>query len=229
MDGLVDGVRRFMDRVHPSKRALFEGLARGQRPDTLLITCADSRIDPALLTQSAPGELFVLRNAGNIVPAYGSGVGGEAATIEFAVAVLAVKDIVVCGHSGCGAMQALLDPAGSGRLPAIARWLREADVVRRILADRHPDLEGEARLAKAVEINVLAQLAFLRTHPSVADHVAAGRGRLHGWVYDIGAGVISAYDPDVGAFRPIGDRLTPIGDDPLDLVAGGSLLPKAGG
>lgn len=216
MQKLIAGLRHFMDTVHASERALFHQLAYQQSPEVLFITCSDSRVSPNLMTQSEPGELFVVRNAGNIVPPYGSQGGGEAPSIEYAVAVLGVRDVVVCGHSNCGAMRALLAPETCAHLPAVSSWLASAETTRRIMATNHLDLDEEARLARAVEVNVLAQIANLQTHPSVAAGLASGQVRLHGWTYDIGAGVISAYDTHVGAFVPITDHMVPVAGGPLE-------------
>ena len=119
MQRLVDGVQRFQTNVFSAQRHLFERLAEGQNPLALFITCSDSRINPNLITQTEPGELFILRNAGNIVPPYGASRGGEEGSIEYAVSVLGVEDIIVCGHSHCGAMSALLDPAPRAHVPEI--------------------------------------------------------------------------------------------------------------
>lgn len=173
----------------------------------MLITCSDSRVSPTLITQAAPGDLFVLRNAGNLVPPYGAAaLSGEAATVEFAVASLGVRDIVVLGHSNCGAMQGLLAPESCGHLPAMQAWLQLAESTRRILRETYAELEGEARLAKAIEVHVMVQLANLRTHPCVAARLAAGDLKLHGWVYDIGTGVVAAYDSEEGRFSPMTDE-----------------------
>src|SRR4051812_32800007 len=118
MQKLVDGIHHFQQNIFSSHERLFKRLVKGQNPLALFITCSDSRIDPMLLTQADPGELFIMRNAGNIVPPYGAVRGGEAATIEYAVSVLAVKEIIVCGHSHCGAMNALLQPDLLTKLPA---------------------------------------------------------------------------------------------------------------
>ena len=127
MQKLIEGTRHFQHTIFDTQKALFEQLSQGQQPLALFITCSDSRIDPNLLTQTQPGELFVIRNAGNIVPTYGAASGGEAGTIEYAVAALKVKDIIVCGHSFCGAMNGLLHPETLGALPAVQDWLRHAE------------------------------------------------------------------------------------------------------
>lgn len=184
-------------------QGLFEQLAKGQNPDTLFITCSDSRIDPNLLTRSKPGDLFILRNAGNIVPPHGAANGGEAATIEFAVAALGVKDIIICGHSHCGAMKGLLQPETVASLPSVASWLSHAETTRRIVRDNYRHLEGDRLVTATVEENVLVQLENLRTLPSVASRLVRGDLHLHGWVYKIETGEVFAYDKTSGQFVPL--------------------------
>lgn len=202
MRKVVSGLARFQDEVFPRNRTLFESLAAGQSPETLMITCSDSRIDPCLITQSKPGDLFVCRNGGNIVPAYGETIGGVSATIEYAVQVLRVKDIILCGHSDCGAMRALLDPQSVAHLPSVAAWLRFGECARLSVQENFAHLSGAALVDAMVEQNVLAQLDNMRTHPCVAARVAAGRLALHGWVYDIGTGAVRAFDPVQSRFVP---------------------------
>lgn len=208
MQKLIEGLRRFVRTVHDRERELFSSLASGQCPETLMIACSDSRVDPNLITMAKPGELFVVRNAGNVVPPHDSGPSGEAASIEFAVDALHVQHVVVCGHSGCGAMQALLHPEEHPHLTEVARWLRHAERVRAIVARSHARLAGEALLEKAVEINVLVQLSQLRSHPSIAAALERGAIELHGWVYDIPTGIVSAYSSDVEEFEPLNDAAT---------------------
>jgi carbonic anhydrase len=191
---LIEGIHHFQSETFLPMQGLFEQLAKGQQPETLFITCSDSRIDPNLLTRSKPGDLFILRNAGNIVPPHTAGNGGEAATIEFAVAALGVKDIIVCGHSHCGAMQGLLQPEQVASLPAVSSWLLHADTTRRIIRDNYGHLEGRRLLTAAVEENVLVQLENLRTHPAVSSRLLGGDLHLHGWVYKIETGEVFAYD-----------------------------------
>ena len=171
MQKLIQGIHEFQQQDFRPLQGLFEQLARGQSPETLFITCSDSRIDPNLLTRSDPGDLFILRNAGNIVPPHGAANGGEAATIEFAVAGLGVKDIIICGHSHCGAMKGLLEPQGLASLPAMANWLNHAETTRRIIEDNYKHLEEPPRVTAAVEENVLVQLEHLRTLPAVASRL----------------------------------------------------------
>lgn len=195
MEKIIRGVRQFHDEVFPAKREFFEKLAREQKPRALFITCSDSRVHPNLITQTEPGDLFILRNPGNIVPAYHSGNDSEAATIEYAVEVLKVEDIIVCGHSNCGAMRALLNSADTDPLPAVRAWLGHAEGTRRAVVATCAGLTTEARLKATIERNVLVQIDHLRTQPAVGSALAAGTLKLHAWVYDIPSGDVSEYDP----------------------------------
>ncbi len=203
MQKLVQGIHHFQRNIFSSQRSLFERLAEEQFPDALFITCSDSRINPNLITQTDPGDLFILRNAGNIVPPHGAANGGEGATIEYAVAALGIRDIIVCGHSHCGAMKALLEPDGVRELPAVARWLSHAEATRRIMKEKYGDRAGEALLTATVEENVLVQLENLRTHPAVASGLARDKLKLHGWFYKIETGQVFAYDPEREQFLPV--------------------------
>jgi carbonic anhydrase len=203
MQKLLQGIHHFQDNVFSSQRELFERLAEGQHPDALFITCSDSRINPNLITQTEPGELFIIRNAGNIVPPYGAANGGEGATIEFAVVGLGIQHIIVCGHSHCGAMKGLLHPESLKGLPMMAAWLGHAEATRRIARQKYEDRPAEALLNVAIQENVLVQLENLRTHPAVAAALAAGKLKLHAWVYKIETGEVFAYDPERGQFAPL--------------------------
>lgn len=166
MKELIDGFLKFQREAFPQRSSLFKHLASTQSPKTLFIACSDSRVVPELLTQQEPGELFVIRNAGNIVPSYGPEPGGVSATVEYAVAVLGVTDVVICGHSDCGAMTAIAQCKCLDHLPAVANWLRYSEGAKVINAGR-PHSSDEARLTSLVKENVIAQLANLQTHPSV--------------------------------------------------------------
>ncbi len=206
MQRLVDGIHHFQKEYFSTNRKLFETLVEGQQPMALFITCSDSRIDPNRLTQTKPGELFILRTAGNIVPPYGVIHGGEAATIEYAVAALKVKDVIVCGHSHCGAMSGLLHPASVEKMPAVRAYLQHAEATRRIVEENYQHLTQEdKRLTLTVEENVLVQLENLRTHPSVAAATSRGELKLHGWVYKFETGDVFAFDPEMQQFLPIED------------------------
>jgi carbonic anhydrase len=203
---LIDGVRQFREQVFPDRRQQFKRLADGQNPNTLFITCADSRIVPELFTQTEPGELFVCRNIGNVVPAYGEMLGGVSAVVEYACVALGVSDIIVCGHSDCGAMKALLDPdsAQLRGMPTVRSWLRNAEAARSVVAATQPELEGAERVQALVLQNVRTQIGHLRTHPSVAARLATGRIALHGWVYQIETGDVQRIDDITGELTPLG-------------------------
>lgn len=202
---LIAGLHEFQRTVFAERRQLFEELARGQRPEVLFITCADSRVVPNVLTQTEPGELFVVRNAGNIVAPHNPGAApsAEAAAVEYAVEALKVKDIVICGHSHCGAMKAVLEPSQAKDMPAVTSWLGHADSTRRIMKQNYQHLTGDKLLTATVQENVLVQLDNLRTLPSVASGLSAGKLRLHGWVYKIETGEVFAYDRDERQFLPL--------------------------
>jgi carbonic anhydrase len=201
MQKLATGIHEFQTSYFASHRALFERLAAGQRPETLFITCSDSRVIPELITSAAPGELFIVRNVGNIVPRDGEHYpGGAVAALEYAVEFLQVSTVIVCGHTGCGAMQAVLEPALIARLPYVRHWLQQTDHLRDVIQQRYAHLEGEARVTAAVEENVLFQLESLRGYPFVADRLADGRLRMAGWVFKIATGEVFDYDPAVESF-----------------------------
>jgi carbonic anhydrase len=203
MHKLIQGIHHFQANVFRSQQELFARLADGQRPEVLFITCSDSRINPNLITQTDPGDLFILRNAGNLVPPYGATNGGEGATIEFAVVGLGVRDIIVCGHSHCGAMKGLHHPESLRGMPTVAAWLAHAEATRRITCQRYEGFPDEELLNVTIQENVLVQLENLRTHPSVAAGLAAGSLKLHGWVYKIETGEVFAFHPERGQFLPV--------------------------
>jgi len=202
MDHVISGVAKFQREVFPNKRAVFKKLANEQNPEVLFITCADSRIDPCLVTQTEPGELFICRNAGNVVPPHSEQTGGMTASIEFAVAALGVSHIVLCGHTDCGAMKGAIDPDSLEGLPHVKEWLghcwHAADKVREKCGHLGPD-----NLEEVTRENVLLQLKHLRSHPSVAAGLKEGNIKLHGWVYNIGTGAVECYDHEKQAFVPM--------------------------
>ncbi|MFD0053676.1 carbonic anhydrase [Streptomyces sp. NPDC127168] len=191
MQPLIDNARRFGQRPEE-----FAGHAEGQSPEVLFITCSDSRVVPALITGARPGRLFELRTAGNVVPLYGTGhPSGEAATIEYAVAVLGVGDIVVCGHSHCGAVGALVRGDDLSAVPAVRDWLAYA-------ADEpKPCDPTDPTVAEAVQHHVLAQLERLRSYPCVERRLTEGRLRLHGWYYEVHTGAVRQHSADTDAFE----------------------------
>jgi carbonic anhydrase len=211
MQKLVRGIHQFQRQAFSRDKKLFETLVEGQAPLALFITCSDSRIDPTRLTQTRPGELFIQRTAGNIVPPYGAVSGGEAATIEYAVAALKVRDIILCGHSHCGAMAGLLNPSSVEKMPAVQAYLKHAEATRRIVEENYTQLvDPVKRLTLTVEENVLVQLENLRTHPAVAAALGRNELKLHGWVYKFETGDVFTFDPDACEFTAIQDSPTPL-------------------
>src|ERR1700744_1593966 len=179
LEQLKNGVRRFRTEIYPAQAELFaQAAAEPQRPHTLFITCADSRIDPNAITATGPGEVFVTRNIGNMVPAYGEMLGGVSAVIEYAVGALGVKHIVVCGHTDCGAMKALLEPESTKTMPTVTSWLKNAHAALSVAESLYErdQREGSDKtmLEELTEQNVLLQLQHLKTHPSVAGAMAVG-------------------------------------------------------
>jgi carbonic anhydrase len=203
---LIPGIREFRENVFPSQQARFEELAAGQKPATLFITCSDSRIDPNLLTQTEPGDLFVLRNAGNLVPPCpcADEFGGEAATIEYAVKALQVQEIVVCGHSHCGAITGVLRPELLRSLPRVEKWLTYAERLKQEIADQRLPVDGsDDVLTTAIKANVLVQLGHLRTYPEVAEAEQRGELTLHGCFYRFETGEVLAYDSTANKFASV--------------------------
>ena len=200
MEKVLKGLVTFQQEVFGKRKTLFSSLSKQQKPTVLFVTCSDSRIDPSLLTQTNPGDLFIIRNAGNLIPTYGAAIGGCTATIEYGVSVLQVKDIIVCGHTDCGAMKGLLHPEKLQELPAVKAWLQHAETTGRMVKDHCAHLKGDELFAAAIRENVLVQLDHLRTHPAVATRLRRGDLRLHGWVYSIGTGEVWAYDSEKKEF-----------------------------
>lgn len=207
MPDVIAGVVKFQNEVFPEKRKLFDELDGGQNPKVLFITCSDSRIDPSLITQTEPGELFICRNAGNIVPPHTNHTGGMTASIEYAVAVLNVDHIVVCGHSRCGAMQAAMCAESTKNLPHVYDWLNHARAATLITEEKGKDLNQEDKVNLLVHENVLLQLQHLKTHPFVATHLATNKISLHGWVYNIKNGIVDVYNEEEKRFMPAEERL----------------------
>jgi len=205
MKEIIEGFLQFQKNVFPERVKLFRNLANQQSPGALFISCSDSRLVPELVTQREPGDLFVIRNAGNIVPSYGPEPGGVSASVEYAVAALRVNDIVICGHSDCGAMTAVATCRCMEQMPAVSSWLRYADSAR-VVNEARQHVDQSAKVASMVRENVLAQLANIQTHPSVRLALEEGRVTLHGWIYDIGSGLIDAFDGSTGEFVSLADN-----------------------
>jgi carbonic anhydrase len=206
LEQLKAGVRRFQTEVYPEQAEIYRRAAsEPQEPHTLFVACADSRIDPELITQSKPGELFVLRNIGNLIPAYGEMMGGVSAVVEYAVSLLKVKHVVVCGHADCGAMKGLLAPESVTSMPAVKNWLKNAATAMSVAEALGEKNEGAATLMRRVtEQNVLLQIQHLRTHPSVAAAVAREELTISGWVYEIGTGEVRISEEGAKGFVPVG-------------------------
>ena len=196
IDLIRDGVRRFRTEVFPKHRETYQNLKEKQQPFALFLTCGDSRIDPSLLTGTEPGQIFVERTPGNIVPVYDDTASvGVSASIEYAIAALGVAHVIVCGHSACGAMDGLLHPEHLKEMPATARWLRYAQPALEKLGTGSAD-----RLARLTKLNVIEQMRHLPTHPAVQEKLRAGQLRIHGWYYEIHTGTVEAHDPSTGEF-----------------------------
>ncbi len=206
MPKFAAGVVKFQNQVFPEKKALFEKLALGQSPEALFITCSDSRIETAMITQTEPGELFICRNAGNIVPPHTNHTGGMTASIEFAVAALKVPHIVICGHTECGAMKGAMNLEGLDSLPHVREWLSYSRAAVDVVKIVGEGLDEEAQMYMLLQQNVKLQLQHLRTHPAVAVRLARGDLTLHGWVYDIKTGAVDAFDEGTDQFVPVNDR-----------------------
>jgi carbonic anhydrase len=201
MQKLLEGVAKFKNEVAPKHAELFAKLATGQSPEVLFITCADSRIDPAMITQTMPGDLFVCRNAGNVVPPHGQYIEGTTSSIEFATAVLGVKHIVICGHTDCGAIKGALAPHNLDAIPRVQDWVDHARAAIRIAEAKYG--EGNVDLLTATERNVVLQMTHLNSHPAVAARLAVGDIQIHGWVYHIGEGDVTAFNSETDRFESI--------------------------
>jgi carbonic anhydrase len=205
---LKEGALRFRREIYPERKEAYERAAREpQRPHTLVITCADSRIDPEAIMQAGPGEIFVTRNVGNIVPAYGEMLGGVSAVVEYAVGALRVSHVAVCGHSDCGAMKALLHPESTAGMPTVRSWLTNAKAAL-MVAESHRRTEEQPceTLRRVTEQNVLMQIAHLKTHPSVAVAIAQGRLTVSGWIYEIGSGEVRISEGGSNLFEALTDE-----------------------
>lgn len=204
MEKLIQGLRNFQSSYFCSHQALFEELSHGQKPQVLFIACSDSRVDPNLITQSKVGDLFVIRNAGNIVPPYGATNGGEGASIEYAIQALNINQVIICGHSHCGAMKGLLKLESlRASMPLVCNWLSHAEATRRLIEESYSDREGEELLDITIAENVLTQLENLRTYPIVHARLSQKKLSLHAWIYHIETGNVMSYDPERHGFIPL--------------------------
>ncbi len=208
MQRLIEGVHKFHTDEFGNYRELFHKLSeQGQNPHTLFITCSDSRVLAELITQSQPGDLFVVKNIGNIVPPAASqgDTNSTAAAIEFAVVNLGVSDIVICGHSQCGAISALLDSSLIGEnTPHLKEWLTLASPVLSTLEKNYSHIsEPHARQTALAEENVLFSLENVRSYPCVQEKLTNGSLRLHAWFFKIATAELFAYDPGTRQFSPL--------------------------
>ena len=205
LEQLKAGVVRFGKEVYPERKTTYlDAVSRPQRPMALFVTCADSRIEPETITQTGPGDLFVLRNIGNMIPAYGEMLGGVSAVVEYAVTLLKVPHIIICGHSDCGAMAALMQPDAAAEMPAVKNWMTNAAAAMSVAKSLAKSGEEQADFAKRLtEENVLLQIQHLRTHPSVAGAMARKELTISGWVYDIGKGEVRISEDGDRVFQPV--------------------------
>ena len=195
MKKLIRGIDKFRETYVSSHQELLEQLAQGQTPRVLFVACSDSRVDPTLITDTDVGELFVIRNAGNIIPPYGAANGGEGGTIEYAISALGIEQVVICGHSNCGAMKGLLKLNKLQKdMPLVYDWLKHAEATRRLVTENYPDCEGKDLMDMLVAENVLVQIDNLKTYPIVKARLHQGRLKIYAWVYNIETGDVLAYD-----------------------------------
>ncbi len=224
MKKLIRGLDKFKQIYVSSHQELMEQLSQGQKPRVLFITCSDSRVAPNLITDTEIGELFVIRNAGNIIPPYGAANGGEGGTIEYAIQALGIEQVVVCGHSNCGAMKGLLKLNKLQKdMPLLYDWLKHAESTRRLVMENYPHYKGKDLMEILVAENVLIQIENLKTYPIVRARLHQGRLKIYAWIYNIEKGNVLAYDarthtyilPEgqlleeeatVGSFSSCGDR-----------------------
>lgn len=203
MQRILEGHKRFLKDVFPSRRDQFHLLAESQAPEWLFITCSDSRIVPDMILQTGPGDLFISRNAGNVIPVSANDVDGTTATIEYAVEVLKVPYAIVCGHSDCGAMKGAVARVGLEKLPKASRWLQHVEAA---FTHRQPinPADGEhAELCSLIRGNVVAQLINLKEQPAVGRAMRRGALEVYGWYYDIFSGRIEQYDEAARRFEAL--------------------------
>jgi carbonic anhydrase len=205
LEELKAGIRQFRTKVYPQNQETYvKAVSAPQQPHALIVTCADSRIDPELITQSKPGDLFVTRNIGNLVPAYGEMLGGVSAVIEYAVSALKVRHVVICGHSDCGAMKGLLHPEAVEEMPTVKSWLKNAHAALSVASSLvKPEEKPGTLIHRLTEENVLLQMQHLRTHPSVAGAMAREELTISGWIYDIGKGQVRISEDGGRVFVPV--------------------------
>jgi carbonic anhydrase len=200
---LLEGLSLFQREAYPRHRELFERLAKNQKPRAVFVSCSDSRVVTNLLVQAEPGDLFIVRNAGNIVPPAGSSYGGTTAALEYAIVALGIRIVILCGHSTCGAMRGVLHPETLENMPAVRQWVSYAGEARRAAVEAHPGAPDDEMLERVVDYNVIAQVRNILTFPFVRPLVESGELEVHGWVYDIATGRVKGLDPSGRFFRPL--------------------------
>ncbi len=203
MKKLIKGLHKFQKEVFPLQKNYFEELVKEQKPEVLFITCSDSRINPNLVTSTGPGDLFILRNAGNIIPAYGI-ASGEEATIEFAVVQLGIKHIIVCGHSFCGAIAAAIHPEQTQHMPDFSKWImNHISPTLDLIKKNYTNLDPQSLLNVLLQENVLQQVENLKTNPAVVDRMKKNKLSIHAWIYKIETGQIFSFNPQEEQFELI--------------------------
>jgi len=200
---LIRGIDKFRQTYVNTHQDLLEQLSHGQTPRVLFVTCSDSRVAPNLITNTDVGELFVIRNAGNIVPPYGAANGGEGGTIEYAINALGIEQVVICGHSNCGAMKGLLKLNKLQKdMPLVYDWLKHAESTRRMVQETYPHYEGDELIEVLVAENVLIQIDNLKTYPIIRSRIHQGRLKIYAWIYNIETGSVLAYDARTHTYVP---------------------------
>lgn len=203
MKKLIRGLDKFKQTYVSSHQELLEQLSHGQKPRVLFVTCSDSRVAPNLITDTDVGELFVIRNAGNIVPPYGAANGGEGGTIEYAINALGIEQVVICGHSNCGAMKGLLKLNKLQKdMPLVYDWLQHAEATRRMVMENYGHYEGDDLMEVLVAENVLIQIDNLKTYPCVRAKLHQGKLKIYAWIYNIETGDVLAYDARTHTYIP---------------------------
>ncbi|MGF1539533.1 MAG: carbonic anhydrase [Pleurocapsa sp.] len=203
MKKLIRGLDEFRKNYVQTHQQLLEQLSHGQKPRVLFITCSDSRVAPNLITNTDVGELFIIRNAGNIVPPFGAANGGEGGTIEYAITALGIEQIIICGHSHCGAMKGLLKLNKLQEdMPLVYDWLKHAESTRRLVLENYPHQSGEELIETLVAENVLIQIENLKTYPMVRAKMHQGKLRIYGWIYEIETGEVLVYDAKTHTYLP---------------------------
>jgi len=218
MNRIIEGIQHFQDEVFPQQRGLFEKLAHAQHPETLVITCSDSRISLELMTQTSPGELFVCRNAGNIVPSYGR-TDASSASVEYALSVLPIRDVIVCGHSDCGAMKGLVNPSAVSRMPHVKSWLTNSQQALSGLEWQVDGVHSHEVVNKLSKLNVRLQMEHLQTYPMVLPRLRDGSLRLHGWFFRIDSCTVEQWESETGTWTPLG-AVAPAAAPAVHLAAG---------